>query len=158
MPQDKIGYLYSVNYIYDLSREAPNVLVKLIDDTESLIDDVDDPMYDEDENGNPLHTVGSIEEKFLYYTFSRYLNKKDYDDLISGLSNDKSVFKPSIYRYVFVTSEIMPELSLKIKMYDLINAEFLTAFGDINPEYIRSGRTSNYLNLDSRLFGIMSSE
>lgn len=145
--------LYSLHYTYDLGINAPKRLLDFVEDTQSLISDVSDP-YEVSEDGT-LERIYSATEKFLYYVFSKYMPVASYRKLEEDLTGDKLEYKVALYHGVYTVSEVLPEFQKYFALRDLIEADLLDSYGNINSEYISNDGNVSYFDLKNKLFGIM---
>lgn len=165
LSRDANRSLYNVNYVYDLASKAPNSLINFIKDMDSTADTIDDPtiVYDDDgevvlnDDGTPKRIVSCTpQEKFLYYMYSRELPAGTYKTMYDNLTGDKLEYRVAMYKGVYTASSILPELSKNFSISNLIDAELLDIYGEINRErFITSDGKSQQFNIDNRLFGIM---
>lgn len=140
--------LYSLNYIYDFTTEAPRGLYDLAIETGSY-QNYDEVEIDEDE------LVGSVERKFLYYicTNSTYTNSRIVSRIMDSLDGDKAVYRDSCFSSVIAATELVNNFKGKFQLRNLVESGMLTPYGDIDRSYIGYAGERRYFKIKNGLFG-----
>lgn len=141
--------LYSLNYIYDFVTEAPRGISNMAFDTKSYQNFDDSYSIDEDD------IFGSVERKFLYYVFTNYtyLSGRVVSNVIESLVGEKIIYRDACYNAVTSSTDLINNLKGKFQLRNLIEADLLTPYGEINRKFIGYTSEKSYFSIKSELFG-----